>query len=374
VAIAGVVRSAKNYAAGAALALGILANTIAAAEVDLGDIRLPPGFKIEVFADIPSARSLALGNNGTVFVSTRRADRVYAVVPRAAGKPDVVILADDLDMPNGIAFHDGDLYVAENSRVSKYPGIESSLYDVPEAEVLDIELPDKSHHGSRYIGFGPDEKLYIAIGAPCNVCDRDGFGMILRMNPDGSNREVYAKGIRNSVGFTWHPDSDELWFTDNGRDRLGDDLPADELNRAPSAGLHFGFPYCHAGEILDPEYGRNKSCAKYTAPEQKLGPHVASLGIAFYTGSMFPPGYQGQLFVAEHGSWNRSDKIGYQISIVKIQQGRAVAYEPFAVGWLQGQSVSGRPVDVLQIADGSLLVSDDHAGKIYRISYKERSN
>jgi glucose/arabinose dehydrogenase len=348
----------------------IAVQTTTAAELDLDDIQLPPGFGIEVFADVPNARSLALGANGTIFVSTRRSDSVYAVVPRAGGAPDVIELLDDLDMPNGIAYFAGDLYVAENSRVTRYADIESSLRDVPAADVVDIDLPTEGHHGWRYIGFGPDDKLYISIGAPCNVCDRDGFGQIVRMNPDGTSREVFAEGIRNSVGFTWHPETEELWFTDNGRDRLGDDIPPDELNRATSGGLHFGFPYCHAGYVSDPEFGDGKNCADYTPPVQKLGPHVAALGVKFYTGTMFPPDYRGQLFIAEHGSWNRSEKIGYRVSLVRLENGSPVAYEPFATGWLQGQSVSGRPVDLLQLADGSLIVSDDTAGKLYRISYK----
>jgi glucose/arabinose dehydrogenase len=360
----------KAIVIGAAASAILAAGATAAANLDLDDIQLPPGFEIEVFADVPNARSLSLGDEGTIFVSTRRSDSVYAVVPNTSGDPDVIKLTDDLDMPNGIAFFNGDLYVAENSRVTRYANIESSLLDVPAAEVLDIDLPSESHHGWRYIGFGPDEKLYISIGAPCNICDRDGFGQIVRMDPDGSNREVFAEGIRNSVGFTWHPETGELWFTDNGRDRLGDDVPPDELNRAPQRGLHFGFPYCHAGYVIDPEFGKGKSCSDYTPPMQKLGPHVASLGVKFYSGTMFPAKYRGQIFIAEHGSWNRTEKIGYRISTVRLEQGIPAAYESFATGWLQGQSVSGRPVDILQLADGSLIVSDDTAGKLYRISYK----
>jgi glucose/arabinose dehydrogenase len=350
----------------------LCAQTLGAGAQELDDIRLPPGFRIEVFAEVPNARSLALGDNGTVFVATRNRDAVFAVLARPGRDPEVIKLIDGLKMPNGIAFFDGDLYVAETSRVSKYSSIESFLRDPPRAELLNIKLPTESHHGWRYIGFGPDEKLYISVGAPCNVCNKDGFGEILRMNPDGSGREVFAEGVRNSVGFTWHPDSDELWFTDNGRDRLGDDMPPDELNRAAGAGRHFGFPYCHGGDLPDPEFGKNASCANYVRPVQKLGPHVAALGVKFYTGTMFPEEYRGQIFIAEHGSWNRSEKIGYRISLVRLEQGEPVSYEPFAVGWLQGQSVTGRPVDILQLADGSLLVSDDTAGKIYRISYQER--
>ena len=272
-------------------------------------------------------------------------------------------------MPNGIAYHNGDLYVAEVERITRYRGIASRLMQMPAAEVLDIDLPGEKHHGWRYIGFGPDNKLYIAIGAPCNICDRgnEGFGQIWRMNADGSGKELFAEGVRNSVGFTWHPETGEMWFTDNGRDLMGDNIPPDELNRAPEQGLHFGYPYCHGGEILDPEFGDGKNCADYTSPVQKLGPHAAALGVKFYTGDMFPDEYKGQIFIAEHGSWNRSKKIGYRVSLVRLENGVPVSYDDFAKGWLKRQNVSGRPVDLLVLDDGSMLVSDDHAGKIYRI-------
>jgi glucose/arabinose dehydrogenase len=334
----------------------------------LEDIELPPGFAIEEYASVPNARSLALGDNGTVFVSNRRGRSVYAVVTEGDGTRTIELI-DGLRTPNGIAFHDGDLYVAELNRVTRYRDIEDNLHNVPDAEVLDIVLPSKRHHGWRYIGFGPDDKLYISIGAPCNICDEEGFGRIIRMNADGSERELYVEGIRNSVGFTWHPETGDLWFTDNGRDMLGDDLPADELNFATQQGQHFGYPYCHAGDLLDQKFGPGKDCADYRAPAQKLGPHVASLGVKFYTGSMFPEDYRGQIFVAEHGSWNRSKKIGYRVTLIRLQDGVPVSYEPFATGWLQNESVSGRPVDLLVLADGSMLVSDDHDDKIYRISY-----
>ncbi len=334
----------------------------------LDDIVLPPGFSIEVYAEVPNARSLALGNNGTVFVSNRRGRSIYAVVAEGDSTRTIKLIGG-LDTPNGIAIYDGDLYVAETDKVTRYADIEKHLENVPDGEVLDIDLPSKTRHGWRYISFGPDGKLYISIGSPCNVCDEDGYGQIVRMNPDGSGRESFASGIRNSVGFTWHPETGELWFTDNGRDMLGDDLPPDELNHAPVAGLHFGYPYCHAGDIPDPRYGEGRDCDDFVAPAQKLGPHVASLGVRFYTGRMFPEEYLGQIFIAEHGSWNRSKKIGYRISLVRLEDGVPVAYEPFAEGWLQNESVSGRPVDLLVLGDGSMLVSDDHANKIYRISY-----
>lgn len=337
----------------------------------LDDIELPPGFSIATYADVPNARSLALGDRGTLFVANRKGQSVYAVVVDVDGSTRTIELTDDMNAPNGIAFFDGDLYVAEIDKVTRYADIEDNLDNVPDGEVLSIELSSKRHHGWRYIGFGPDEKLYISIGAPCNVCDEAGYAQIVRMNPDGSERETFASGIRNSVGFTWHPESGELWFTDNGRDMMGDDIPAGELNHAPERGLHFGFPYCHAGEVPDPKFGDGKNCSDYVAPAQKLGPHVAPLGVKFYTGEMFPPEYRGQIFIAEHGSWNRSKKIGYRITMVRLEEGRAVSYEPFAEGWLQGQSVSGRPVDLIVLDDGSMLVSDDLSGKIYRISYRD---
>lgn len=356
------------------LVAGFFASQACASDVvDLDDIKLPSGFEIEVYADVPNARSMALGDSGVVFVGNRRASSIYAIVPRGDANPEVLELVSGLATPNGIAFHDGDLYVAEIERILRYENIESRLNDMPVPEVLNITLPGEKHHGWRYIGFGPDDKLYVAIGAPCNICDRgeEGYAQIVRMNADGSERETYASGIRNSVGFTWHPETAELWFTDNGRDRLGDDLPPDELNRAPEPGSHFGYPYCHGGEIPDPEFGADKSCDDYTAPAQELGPHVAALGVKFYTGTLFPAEYQGQIFIAEHGSWNRSRKIGYRVSVVRLEDGAPVSYEVFAEGWLKRERVSGRPVDLLVLADGSMLLSDDYAGKIYRISYKK---
>lgn len=344
------------------------------AHASLEGIRLPPGFTIEEYAEVPNARSLALGDRGTLFVSNRRGRSVYAVLENGDGSTRTIELMDGMKMPNGIAFHEGDLYVAETDTVYRFRDIEDHLESVPQGEVLDIELPSDRHHGWRYIGFGPDDMLYISIGAPCNVCDKFGYGQIMRMNPDGSGRETYASGVRNSVGFTWHPDTGALWFTDNGRDMMGDDMPPCELNHAPHQGLHFGFPYCHGGDILDWDFGSGRKCSDYTPPARKLGPHVAPLGVKFYTGKQFPPEYRGQVFIAEHGSWNRSRKIGYRVTLVRLEGNRAVSYEPFADGWLQNEQVSGRPVDLIVKDDGSLLVSDDLAGKIYRITYRGADN
>jgi len=346
---------------------GLLLSPLVSASLD--DIELPDGFAIEVYAEVPLARSLAIGDRGTLFVSTRTGSSVYAVVENDDGSTRTIEILRDMGTPNGIAFHDGDLFVAEIDRVYRYRDAEDRLDAMPRGELLDIDLPSDQAHGWRYIGFGPDDMLYIAIGAPCNVCDEPGYAEIIRVNPDGSGRETFASGVRNSVGFTWHPETGELWFTDNGRDLMGDDIPPCELNRAPRPGMHFGFPYCHGGDIPDPEFGAGRSCANFTPPVQKLGPHVAPLGIKFYTGRMFPEEYRGHAFIAEHGSWNRSEKIGYRVTLVRLDGNQAVSYEPFAWGWLQSEQVSGRPVDLLVRDDGSMLVSDDHAGRIYRITY-----
>ena len=329
-------------------------------------IQLPPGFRIELYATVPSARSLALGANGTLFVGSRSGGTVHAVLPDRK----VVKVAEGLSMPNGVAFRDGSLYVAEVGRIFRFPGIEANL-EKTKPELFYDKLPRDVHHGWKFIRFGPDGKLYVPIGAPCNVCDREGYALIGALDLQKKSYEIFARGIRNTVGFDWHPQTRELWFTDNGRDWLGDERPADELNRAPRAGLHFGFPHCHQGDLPDPEFGRTRKCSEFEPPAQNLGPHVAALGMRFYTGSMFPAEYRNQIFIAEHGSWNRSRKIGYRISLVKIEGNKAVSYQPFAQGWLQGESAWGRPVDVEVLPDGSLAVSDDGAGAIYSISYQK---
>lgn len=344
-----------------------------ARELDLDDIDLPKGFVIEKYADVPSARSLALGDNGIVFVSTRQASSVYAILPRGDANPQVIEIIKGLNTPNGIAYYRGDLFVAEIGRIYRYRNVEKYLDGVATLEPVDVQLPNERYHGWRYLGIGPDQKLYVSIGAPCNVCDRgeEGFAQIWRMNLDGSGREMFAQGIRNSVGFTWHPETGELWFTDNGRDMLGDNVPDDELNVASRPGMHFGFPYCHGGDLPDPDFGKGHRCTDYVPPVLKLGPHVAALGIRFYTGDMFPPEYRGQIFIAEHGSWNRSKKIGYRIMLVRLEDDVPVSQEVFADGWMHRNEVAGRPVDLLVLEDGSLLVSDDHGGKLWRISYED---
>jgi len=345
-----------------------------AADLPLHLLKVPPGFRIDLFtADVPNARSLTRGANGTVFVGTWRAGNVYAVVDRDRdGKADQVhTLIREMAVPNGVAFRQGDLYVAQIHRVLRLDDIENHLTDPPAPVVVNDTFPTERHHGWKFIAFGPDGKLYVPVGAPCNICASEDprFASIMRMNPDGTELEIFAHGVRNTVGFDWQPGSGVLWFTDNGRDMMGDDLPPDELNRAPEKGLHFGYPYCHGGDIPDPEFGDRRPCADFVPPARKLGPHVAALGMRFYDGDMFPPDYRHQIFIAEHGSWNRSRKIGYRVSLVKVAGDRAVSYEPFAEGWLQGEEAWGRPVDVLVMPDGALLVSDDKAGAIYRISW-----
>jgi glucose/arabinose dehydrogenase len=353
------------------------ARTVSAAEVSLDLIELPEGFEIAVYADgIGNARQMALGDQGTVFVGSRREDKVYAVIDADGDQSAdrVLVIDDGLTMPSGLAFRDGALYVGALDRILRYDAIEDRLDDPPEPVLVTDALPDERHHGWKYLRFGPDGRLYIPVGAPCNICDEAGFAEIRRINADGSGMEVYARGIRNSVGLVFHPRSGELWFTDNGRDRMGDDMPSCELNHAPQAGLHFGYPYCHQGDTPDPEFGKGRSCDEFTSPSLKLGAHVAPLGLAFYTGDMFPEAYANQLFIAEHGSWNRSSKVGYRVVLVKFDAaGKVAGQEVFASGWLQGEENWGRPNDVLVMPDGALLVSDDQAGVIYRISYGPRA-
>ncbi len=344
---------------------------------DLG-ITLPAHFKIEVYADnVEDAREMALSPSGVLYVGTRE-DKVYAILDtnKDHKADEVITIANDLNTPNGVAFRNGNLYVAEINRIIKFPDIEADLHHPPKPVVLNYSYPSDRHHGPRFIRFGPDGKLYVPVGAPCNICLPDErHGILTTINPDGSGYEVYAKGIRNTVGFDWDPLTKELWFTDNGRDMLGDNLPPDELNHAPHPGMNFGFPYVYGNNIPNPEFAekdKNLDLNKFTQPAQDLGPHVASLGMSFYTGDMFPAEYKNQIFIAEHGSWNRSHKIGYRITVVKLNQKRQpVSYTPFAYGWLNGEKVSGRPVDVIFMHDGSMLVSDDYAGIIYRISYNK---
>lgn len=341
----------------------------------LKSIKLPPGFKIELYARVPNARSIAIGlPMGTVYVGTRLSE-VYAVIDRNRDmKGDEVIeIANTLNMPNGIAFKDGWLYVAENHRIIKYPAPEFDFYrQFPYAVVYD-KLPPKYAHGWRYIRFGPDGKLYVAIGSPCNVCEPQGIeGTIARMDPDGSNFEIVARGVRNSVGFDWNPTNKLLYFGDNQVDGYGPDEPPEELNIVRKIGQHYGFPYLHGKNYRDPTYGKGKDLSKYVKPAWEFQAHVATVGMSFYRGKMFPKKYQGQLFVCQHGSWDRPVPVGYRVVLVKFDKnGNPVKQETFAEGWLdpKTQLAWGRPVDVKELPDGSLLISDDFAGALYRVYY-----
>lgn len=342
----------------------------------LVDIKLPTGFSIEIYASVPNARSMALGDKGTLFVGNRSgSESVYAVVDNDGDyhADTVYRIAKGMNEPNGIAFRDGSLYVAEINKIVRWDNIEDRLENPGNPTVVYDSLPSDKHHGWKYLAFGPDDKLYVPVGAPCNICERPDdprYASIMRMNPDGSEAEVFASGIRNSVGFDFHPETGDLWFTDNGRDHLGNDTPADELNRAHKPGMHFGYPFCHQGDVIDPKLGEGRTCDEFTPPAQKLGPHVAALGVHFYQGKMFPKEYRNKVMICEHGSWNRDTPIGYRVSMVGLEGNTSTGYKVFAQGWLKGSSAWGRPVDLLELADGSLLVSDDFAGKIYRISYK----
>ena len=366
---------AVHLAAAAIVAAALPLGAGAQSSLPIEKIRLPPGFAIEVVARVDTARAMAWGDKGTLFVGSRGGG-VFAVTLPPPGSKDqarVRRIASGLRDPSGVAFRDGALYVSAVSRILRFDGIESRLDDPPAPVVVTDRYPGDAHHGRKFIAFGPDGKLYVPIGAPCNVCEAtaDRHSVITRINTDGSGYEVVARGVRNTVGFDFHPTTKELWFTDNGRDWLGDDSPPCELNRLQKAGQHFGFPYCHGSDVVDPEFGAKRACGEFVAPVQNLGAHVAPLGMRFYTGAQFPAAYRGQVFIAEHGSWNRSRKIGYRVALVRIDAGgRALAYEPFAEGWLEGERAWGRPADVSVGPDGSLYVSDDSSGAVYRIWYR----
>ncbi len=344
----------------------------------LETLSLPPGFRIAVWGRIPGARSLARGENGTIFIGTRSVQgSVHALRDNDGdGEADELhTLAENLFMPNGVAARDGALYVAEVNRILRFDDIESRLADPGEPVVVTDQLPDMRHHGWKYLRFGPDDKLYFNVGAPCNRCDSADplFASIARMNPDGSGVEPVALGVRNSVGFDWHPETGALWFTDNNADWLGDDNPPGEMNILAEPGQHFGYPYCHGIASPDPWFQRDGACDQFTPPAQELGPHVAAIGMAFYRGDQFPERYRGQALVAEHGSWNRSERIGYRLTVVRSEDGGATtSYEDFVTGWIGApeERAWGRPVDILELPDGAILVSDDRADAIYRIWYE----
>ena len=362
------------------LAALVLTGGVCQPSLFLGDprieeIRLPPGFRLSIFAEnVTNARGMSLGPDGTVYVGSRSEGKVYALPDRDQnGVADTMYtLATGLSMPVGVAWHEGDLYISSISKIVKLPGIATQLTSPPLPVTVYDQYPDKEHHGWKYIDFGPDGKLYVPVGAPCNICLSEDsiFASITRMNADGTGMEIIAHGIRNSVGFDWDPRDSSLWFTDNGRDMMGDDVPEDELDHLTSIGQHFGYPYCHQGNLPDPEFGNGKQCADYVPPAALLGPHVAALGMKFYRGSMFPEKYRNAIFIAEHGSWNRSTPIGYRLAVAWPKADGTATTEIFADGWLSGNSAWGRPVALLELGDGSLLLSDDTADLIYRITYR----
>lgn len=340
---------------------------------DVAGIVLPQGFHVSVFADkIVNARQMTWGEKGTLFVGNRAEDKVYAIRDENGDwiADQTYVIAKGLRSPNGVAFRNGSLYIAEISRILRLDNIEQNLATPPTPVVVTDTYPTEGHHGWKYIAFGPDGMLYVPVGAPCNIClsENEIYAGITRMKPDGSQREVIAHGVRNTVGFDWDTNGD-LWFTDNGRDWLGDESPPDELNHITTTGQHFGYPFCHSGDTPDPEFGKQKPCTDFVPPAQKLGPHVAALGMKFYTGKMFPEKYRGGIFIAEHGSWNRSSPLGYRVSFVPVKDGKAQGYETFAEGWLNNKAAWGRPVDIVLNPDGSMLLSDDTDDKIYRIWY-----
>ncbi|MFL6825854.1 MAG: PQQ-dependent sugar dehydrogenase [Bradyrhizobium sp.] len=343
----------------------------AADKLPLAKLKVPAGFNIEVYASgMANARSLAVSDKGTVFVGSRLVDKVYAIVNKD-GKRTVKVLASGLYRPNGVAFKDGTLYIAELSKISKIDKVDDVLDNPPKPTMIYDNLPKDEAHGWKFIAIGPDNKLYVPIGQPGNnVLHDDAHGQIRRMNLDGSGAEVIARGVRNTVGFDWHPENKQLYFTDNGRDWASEDVPEDELNRVTKVGEHFGSPYCYQGNFPDPEFGWGHSCSEFTAPVGLMGPHTAVLGMRFYTGNMLPKSYKNSIIVARHGSWNRSKKVGGDVVVVKLNKdGTVKSMEPLITGFLEKNSYIGRPVDVLQMKDGSLLVSDDWNGAVYRITY-----
>ncbi len=343
----------------------------------LKQLQLPKDFSISIYADnVPNARTLALSENGVLYIGTRQQGSVYAVKDsNGDGFADkYYIIAKDLYMPNGVAYKNGDLFVAETNRILRFKQIDHHLDNPLKPDVIYDNLPSDKRHGWKYLRFGPDGKLYTAVGAPCNVClpKKEIYSSLVRFNPDGSEFEILARGIRNSVGFDWQPKTKQLFFTDNGRDHLGDNLPPDELNKWSKNKQHFGFPYCHGGIIADPKFAEDRKCAEFTAPEWKFKAHMAPLGMRFYTGKQFPKRFVNQLFVAQHGSWNRTIPHGYRIALVKFNKGKPVLEQSFITGWLTTEGkVLGRPTDILQMPDGSLLIADDTLGVVYRVEYKK---
>jgi glucose/arabinose dehydrogenase len=336
-------------------------------KLPLEKLKLPAGFKIEVWAEIPGARSMTQSPDGRIFVGTRTQDKVWVVKD---GKAQ--IFAEGLNTPNGVAYKDGKLYVAEVSRILEFDASPEAKLPGKAVRELPAKFPSDVHHGWKFIRFGPDGKLYVPVGANCNICDPGAdYARIYRIDINSPNKEEVAQGVRNSVGFDWDPKTKDFWFTDNGRDWLGDNKPPCELNHLITLKQNFGFPFCHGKDILDPEFGKGKNCSDYTAPAVELRAHVAPLGMRFYTGSMFPAEYANSIILAEHGSWNRAIPQGYRLTFVKLDGSKIEKTVGFIEGWLQGMTSWGRPVDVEVMKDGSMLVSDDKADVIYRVTYKK---
>lgn len=343
-------------------------------EIPTDKLKVPAGFKVELWASgLPNARSMAIGSKGTVFIGTRFPGNVYAIIDKD-GKRETRVLAKGLHRPNGVAFKDGSLYVAELSRILRYDNIESQLDNPPAPVVVFDALPKDEAHGWKFMTFGPDGKLYFQIGTPANiVVPPYTHAQIVQLDLATKTIRTVAMGIRNSVGMDFHPVTKELWFTNNARDWVNDELPNDTLNHITRKGMNFGYPFCHQGNLLDPDFGKGRTCEEFDAPDMLLGPHIAALGMRFYTGSMFPAAYKNSIFIAEHGSWNRSKKTGYQVSRVTLDQnGKAIAKEPFMTGFITGEEFWGRPADVQVMPDGALLVSDDTAGAVFRVSYPRK--
>lgn len=343
------------------------------AEIPLADFKLPPGFKAELWAHgMPGIRAMARGDDGRIYAGTRAIGRVYEITDAGGARTSRVVV-DKLVQPAGVAFRNGSLYVMAIDKVLRFDGIERNPTVAPVDMTAAFKLPKEQHHNWKYIAFGPDGKLYVPFGAPCNICvPGEEYAQIRRYNADGSGMEVIARGVRNSVGFDWHPVTKEMWFTDHGRDWMGDDGPEDEFNRMPSTGRNFGFPYCHANGVADRDLPKADPCAGVTLPVATMGPHAAAMGVLFYTGAMFPPEYRNVAFVARKGSWNRTQKYGYDVVTVRAgADGSNPRVEPFMTGFMNPatQAFSGRPAYLLQLPDGSLLVSDEQLGAIYRITH-----
>ena len=343
------------------------------ADIPVASYKLPPGFKVEVWASgMPGARAMTRGDDGKIYIGTRGIGRVYEVTDGGAQRTSRVVV-DKLVQPAGVAFKNGALYVMAIDKMLRFDGIEKNPGVAPVDMTAAFKLPPEQHHNWKYIAFGPDGKLYVPFGAPCNICVPGAeYAQIRRYNADGSGMEVIARGVRNSVGFDWHPVTQELWFTDHGRDWMGDDTPEDELNRISGTGQHFGFPYCHANGVADKDLKIDKPCDGITLPVTAMGPHVAAMGAHFYTGNMFPAEYKNLLFVARKGSWNRTKKSGYDVVTVRADaDGKNAKITPFMTGFLDSSndSFSGRPTYFLQLPDGSMLLADEQLGAIYRITH-----